>query len=167
MQTTPRGIKYPEASDNPKRTDLQELAETADTAIGNLASDVASLHEDTGWIDALLQNGFEEYNNSYTPRYRRLGKLVVVQGAVKPTGSTAQTQLNSGGDAGSPMFTLPVGFRPSHRVANVQQGSSYAIWHLIVHTNGAVVGSRYRTGATAGGAIAGSWLPFHVTYLID
>jgi hypothetical protein len=63
--------------------------------------------QDSGWIYPALANGF--YNNvggTYgTTRYRKIGSVVYLEVAV----------TRSVGD-GLPMFTLPVGYRPSQQL---------------------------------------------------
>lgn len=60
---------------------------------------------DTGWIDANLENGWENLEGGYPPvGFRRVGDRVHLRGAVKKGGTTATT-----------LFTLPEGFRPPYK----------------------------------------------------
>jgi len=62
---------------------------------------------DTVWLYPTLQNGWVNFNTEYgSMRYRRINNIVTIEGLVK------------GGTIGytSPVFTLPVGFRPASRI---------------------------------------------------
>lgn len=64
---------------------------------------------DTGWIQVTggigFQNGWVDYD-SRTARYRKINGIVYFEGIVK----------NGTVGSGTPMFTLPAGFRPTNRV---------------------------------------------------
>ena len=58
--------------------------------------------EDSGWITAKLENGWENLGNDYAPvGFRKIGNQVYLRGGVKKGGTSATT-----------LFTLPEGFRP-------------------------------------------------------
>ena len=99
MAITPKGIYYPEGTTNSNFvTIFSTLASSIDSALGDFTYD-------SGWIDVQdsdLMGNWEKVNTTGSrPRYRRIGKLVSMEGGVR------------GGTTGaSTIFTLPVGFRP-------------------------------------------------------
>lgn len=114
-----------------------------------------------GWIYPTLGSDFKTYGTSTADnqaRYRKDGRLVEVRGIVTPVNDIA------GSTTIYPIFTLPVGYRPSSPIYVVCQGSGNSSWLLRVATNGEVGFSRYRNGDTTTTASAGAWLPFQVTF---
>lgn len=60
--------------------------------------------EDTGWINASLQNGWANYGAPFeTVQYRRKNGIVYIQGFCNSAGNRAVETI---------IFTLPAGFRP-------------------------------------------------------
>ena len=118
--------------------------------------------EDSGWQTASLTGDFKAYqdNSKYTPRYRKIGKVVEIEGVVSPT----KTLTGSGTQV--TIFTLPTDFMPSESRYAVCQGSGINRWVLQVNTNGTVTFSRYGK-ADYTDINAGDWLPFNITYMID
>ena len=121
-----------------------------------------------GWIYPTLGSDFAMYGTDESAnktRYRRDGRLVEVRGIVKPA-----VDLPKDGDGNTaiyPIFTLPVGYRPSSPIYAICQGSGNCTWLLRVNNNGEVGFSRYRNGDTSLTASAGAWLPFQVTFLAN
>lgn len=119
---------------------------------------------DTGWITATLTDGFKYYGTSpgNTPKYRKIGNMVEINGAVSPTSDIA------GSITKHEIFTLPEGFRPTGYSRNyIMQGSGTNIWCLSVATNGKVSMERYRSGDTYSTANTSAWLPFNATFFVD
>ena len=115
--------------------------------------------KDGGWENATLNSGFTQYDSGSTPQYRKVGKLVEIRGAVKPTSDIA-----SGGSA--TIFDLPTGCRPSNNIYVLCQGSGKNFWLLTIYEGGSIVVSRY--GSTANAKCpTGAWLPFHATFTVD
>lgn len=78
---------------------------------------------DTGWTNVTLVNGWS--GGGSTPRYRRVGRVVYIEGMV--SGGTSNT-----------IFTLPAGFRPT------QDNLSFAysdVGGVTVWTSGSVLGT--------------------------
>ena len=76
---------------------------------GDIYSNGRLVASDSGWIVPTLQSGWVNYDASYTPAsYRKIGSMVYLRGMLR-NGTLAN---NSGT---TPIFTLPAGFRPSHR----------------------------------------------------
>ena len=118
--------------------------------------------EDSGWQTASLTGDFKAYqdNSKYTPRYRKIGKVVEISGVVSPT------KTLSGSGTQVTIFTLPTDFMPSESRYAVCQGSGINRWVLQVNTNGTVTFSRYGK-ADYTDINAGDWLPFNITYMVD
>lgn len=114
-----------------------------------------------GWIYPTLTSNFEMYGTSASdnqPRYRKDGRLVEIRGIVKPTADIA------GSTTVYPIFTLPVGYRPSSPIYTVCQGSGNCTWLLRINPSGEVGFSRYRNGDATTTAAVGAWLPFQATF---
>lgn len=118
--------------------------------------------EDSGWQTASLTGDFKAYqdNSKYTPRYRKIGKIVEIEGVVSPT----KTLTGSGTQV--TIFTLPTDFMPSESRYAVCQGSGINRWLLQVNTNGTVTFARYGKSDYTD-INAGDWLPFNITYMVD
>ena len=116
-----------------------------------------------GWITPTLEGGFELYStgSASAVRYRKVGGIVEIRGAVKPTTAIA------GSDTTYPIFTLPEGYRPSNVLRVVCQGSYWYHWLLMVKTNGEVSFSRYSDGTKFTEAPTTAWLPFQITFIAD
>ena len=116
---------------------------------------------DSGWIDATLTSDFTVYDTA-TPKYRKVGNMVEVVGAVKSKSAIA------GSTTQYPIFTLPEGYRPLNTaIVAICQGSGTNIWTLRINTNGVVSFERYRSGTSYVATSTSSWLPFHVMFFVD
>lgn len=116
---------------------------------------------DSGWQTLSLTSDFAAYDGTATPKYRKIGKVVEVRGAVKPTKtlSSSNTEIVIG--------TLPSGFRPSgYLITHICQGSGGATWLLTIQTDGRVTAARYRNGDTFTNMETSHWLPFQVTFTV-
>lgn len=118
--------------------------------------------EDTGWIDLEFSSDFENYNGtaSNNPKYRKIGKVVMLQGIATPVEKTPadSSQLE--------LFTIPEEIRPSKVFYQLCQGTSSNKWLLTVNTDGKVTFSRYGTSDLTS-ANPGNWLPFNIVYFRD
>ena len=115
---------------------------------------------DTGWIEATLSSAFANYYTDQTVQYRRVGQVVEIRGAVKPT-----AQIAAGGTG--VIFTLPEGFRPSRQINKLQQGTDSNIWLMTVGIDGTVQLARYRTGSTANAIATTVWLNVPITFTVE
>lgn len=118
---------------------------------------------DTGWITpALNATYFHVYSSSDSAKIRRVGKVVMLQGAIQPTAALVSA---GAGD----IFAAPLDaqFRPSAapsgRIVGVMQGSGTANWALSVYPTGEVLFERWSGGTLA----TSTWLPFNITWLVD
>ena len=134
---------------------IDMLVEVYDKGIYQLNKDLI----DTDWIYPTISGGFVEYASEWKPRYRKIGKLVEICGAVKPTKNTFV------GQDPITIFTLPEDFRPPVNIPELCQGSSRSIWYFEVSDAGNVSVSRSRDSFDAYDTVdSGSWFPFNVTY---
>lgn len=84
---------------------------------------------DTGWVELTLQNGWV-VSAGRTPRVRRIGNVVHMQGRVQ------------GGTAGSTIATLPTQFRPSQaETIDVRDGTTANSGGLAINSNGSITPS--------------------------
>lgn len=120
--------------------------------------------DDTGWIDLSLGSDFTSYSDGQKPRYRKIGKMVEIVGAVKPI---KDLTFSSASDNYS-ISTIPENIRPSEQSTTLCQGSSNYTWTLVVRTDGILRMERHRNGSGSYvNATTSNWLPFHVFYFID
>ena len=116
---------------------------------------------DSGWQTLTLASNFTTYSSNTVPSYRKVGKVVEVVGAVKPTATLAN------GTTEYTIATLPTGYRPTkNQVTLICSGSGRAIWLLSITTSGQVIFSRYRIGDTFIDAPTDAWLPFQATFTV-
>lgn len=102
MPTTPRGIWTPSDSDDWDLTvDWAANAASIDTAITNAVAEAQPV--DLGWTPITLLNGWTA-DLSRTPRIRRVGNVISMQGQV--TGGTSTTIAGIGTSLGPSLFTL-------------------------------------------------------------
>lgn len=118
---------------------------------------------DTGWKKATLTSDFETYagNAENTLQYRRRGGMVHVKGVVTPKATLA------GGTTNYTITTLPVGYRPQTQSNFVCQGSGAAVWLCTVTAAGLVRFARYRNGSAWADAVANTWLPVDISFILE
>lgn len=118
---------------------------------------------DSGWNTLTLASGWVAYETAQAPKYRKIGSLVELCGAVKPTAATTL------GDSAVAFGTLPAGYRPNGNRHQLCQASGTRSWLLTVYPNGDAGAARlraqnstsYQTAATT------EWLTFHIMYFVD
>lgn len=103
-------------------------------------------------------SNFTTYLTGSEPHFVKMGKVVFMYGAAKPTAEIAKSST-------AQMFTIPEGFRPCYGIQQLCQGSVRKIWLLSINTEGVVTFGRMRNGADAEVTGTGDWLPFSVTYI--
>ena len=150
---------YPDESTPLSAENLNQLQTNTEKAINEVNE---NLTVGSGWVDLEFSSNFENYNGiaSNNPKYRRIGKIVMLQGLATPVEKTPadSTQVE--------LFTLPEEARPSKEFYQLCQGTGNNKWLLTVNTNGSVSFSRYGTNDWAS-ANPGNWLPFNITYFVD
>ena len=118
--------------------------------------------QDIPWTELTLASGWTAYSTARTPMYRRVGSMVEVRGAVKPT---AETSL---GTSSVTFGNLPPGCRPVNmEVTAICQGSGVKEWLFTVDTDGNVCASRMRTMNSTAYQSAGTseFMVFDVSFL--
>lgn len=117
---------------------------------------------DSGWKTASLTADFKPYqdNINYTPKYRKIGKVVHIVGVVKPAKTISATSNSV------TIFTLPPEYKPSIPTYTLCQGSGNNKWLLTVSDNGNVGFSRYGVDKNVD-VTESTWLPFNITYMVD
>lgn len=118
---------------------------------------------DSGWLTCAINTSgkFTIYDNGSNIRYRKIGKMVEVVGAIKPKEAI---------DAGTESYvfgTLPSGYRPSLAITERAQGSGGNSWLFSITTGGDLRYSRYSNGSSCILLPAATWLPFHATFFTD
>lgn len=114
---------------------------------------------DSGWLYPTLEE-FSNYGDSQSVKYRKVGKLVTIQGIVK-----SNATILAGGSGN--IFTLPDGYKPSSTIYKLCQGSYSNHWLLTVSSNGSVTLNRYSQGGTYVDLSTDEWLPFYCTFMVD
>lgn len=132
-----------------------ERLDALEAKVANLESIVGT---DTGWIDLPLDSGIQAYNSGQTPKYRKVGKIVFLRGAVTNVANRDTT-----------IATLPVGFRPASisypyvQNTSIRTGNFAMFSRLIVGTDG-----RIRLEAISDGAAFGNkWFPITCNFVIE
>ncbi len=122
---------------------------------------------DSGWKTPSISSSLTNYDSNAINalKYRRVGKIVDIRGAVSPANTSALANGNS-----VTAFTLPTGYRPSYTRTYIFQGSGLCIFMVQVQSGGAVTIARYRNvGSTSypTSVATGTWLPISATFTID
>lgn len=115
---------------------------------------------DSGWITHPLVSGWVAYNSDQTPKYRKVGNVVQIVGAVKPTSTTT---------VGSTFVTvgrLPSGYTPSYRILGINPASGSNRVAVSVETGGSVAAGRYGTGTGYVDVTTTSWLPICINFMV-
>ena len=114
------------------------------------------------WERLTLSSEFKNYNNdiAYQPKIKKEGNVVTIVGIVSPTADITNTSTEH------TICSIPEQYRPRDiPVHQLCQASGMNRWLLIVGIGGNVTLSRYGiTEMTT--ALANSWLPFTITYLV-
>lgn len=143
-----KGIE-PNDANNEYWHDMVDIDEIVDSKLAEL---------DTGWVYPSLSDKFKVYSLGVSEvRYRRIGDIVYIRGAVTPTVEIASGEITT-------IFTLPAGYRPSDLNVNViMQGTGMNRWCLSINTGGAVNAQRY--GISENSKIPeGTWMNIDVAF---
>lgn len=118
------------------------------------------IYEDTGWKALTFQSGFSNYSSSNICRYRRIGKIVHLEGIFKNTNA-----ISSGNS--TKMGTISdTTCRPPATQYSVQQGSSVNKFAMSVASDGSIYIQRYGTTSDTQ-VTAGAWLHCYMTWFVD
>lgn len=120
------------------------------------------LYEDTGWKDVTYSSGYSAYSSNDAVRYRRIGKVVHLEGAFKNanalTSSNTEVKFASISDSTC---------RPSKIQITLQQGSGANKFMLSINPNGDLKWARYGTTVTNTSISSGSWFNCVATWFVD
>ena len=118
---------------------------------------------DSGWNTLTLASGWVAYETAQAPKYRKIGSLVELCGAVKPTAATTL------GDNAVAFGILPAGYRPNSNRHQLCQASGTRSWLLTVYPNGNAGAARLRAQNSTSyqSAATTEWLTFHIMYFVD
>lgn len=124
---------------------------------GIIRSDYRSVEEyTTNWF----YDGWTPYRTIDSPVVRKYGRIVSLTGALKNT--TAKTLNNTP----QKVFGISSGLSPRQEVCVVCNGSNTNKFLMRITTDGDVTFERYTSGTTYSSIAAGSWFPFHVTWIV-
>ncbi len=112
---------------------------------------------DTNWqIMTLASSTFAYYDNDHKLKIRKIGNVVYIRGAVKPTVEISSSAV---------IAIIPTGYRPSEQSVFVCQGGGMNRWDLRIENNGRMTIERYGT-TTASAIPVDAWLPICISYSI-
>lgn len=119
------------------------------------------VHDDTGWVDIALKDGYTPYTDAHPLQVRRIGKIVHMRNVV--TNDNAVTF-----DGSQVIANLPEQFRPSKDERSVQQGSGSNRFIITVYTFGDIRLDRYSNNTDYRNETgANSWLNMYMTWFVD
>lgn len=117
---------------------------------------------DSGWQNVIFKSGFSNYSNTNPMRYRRIGKIVHLEGIIKNT--TAFTP-NTGTTI---IATIDDPYcRPTYSQYTLMQGTDANKFLLIINSDGTIGISRYGTTAASTQVTANSWLHTNTTWMVE
>lgn len=125
----------------------------------------AMLADDSDWQSVTFTSDFANYSTATPPanplQYRRVGKIVELTGAAKPT------RVITGSADTVTICTLPSGYRPAQTVYEICHGSGTDTWLLTISAAGNVMFSRYERDKSYYDTTANTWLPIHAVFFTD
>ena len=128
---------------------------------GTVTGALDTYAKDSGWTEVTFTSSFENYGGSAHLPYRKIGKVVVLAGTIKPTATIAA------GSTATAICTLPTGYRPSEQFYLVCHGSTRYYWLLNITTGGSVTFARYGGSDAYVDAPNTTWLPLHAVFFVD
>lgn len=142
----------------------EALAAYQGKLLNDRINNVSSAIVDSGWntLNVDTSNGFSHYSDGQKVQYRKIGKIVNMRGAVRNNWNGRQVDTT-----GWYIGTLPSGYRPSHSIQAVNQGSGINRHLLEIDSDGTVsVGARYG-GNSYVDMKKDNWLTCNITFFID
>ena len=107
-----------------------------------------------------FSTGWSEYTTGEYPKLIKCGNIVTLSGSMK---NTSAITVN---DTGKLIFTIPADYRPSYEIRGVVFLSSGTNrYGVSVYTDGGVYVERCTNGTSYSSMSAGSWFPFHITWV--
>lgn len=146
-----------EATVNGLNTDISNLTRHL-TSVEETVEELLNAEEDTGWLDLPLASGIQAYSNAQTPKYRKIGKIVFIRGAVTNIQNRDTT-----------IATLPAGFRPASISYPYVQNTSIRTGNFAMFSRMAVgTDGRIKLEAISDGAAFGNkWFPITCSFVIE
>ena len=86
---------------------------------------------DSGWIDLPLATGITAYSDAQKPRYRKVGKTIILNGVYR--GAVGENVT---------IATLPTGYRPSKKVIVATASVGQMFSKLSIETSGEIILNR-------------------------
>lgn len=152
--------------DNINATNVETVDVTADyikadTVEGSIITSDINGDSCVDWYMLDVTAEFTPYTEDSTPRCRKVGAVVNVQGVLKPTTSFTSSSTGVAMTASG----LPEGFSPKFDIVTVCQGTGMNRWALRIRSDGILYMERY--GGTSYATVPDTaWLPFNVTYFV-
>lgn len=123
-----------------------------------------NIRDDTGWIDLPLNTAIvKEYSEGRRPKYRVIGKVVEIRGAVTP-----KKKITFDESKGNNVVAyIPQQYAPAHYINRVQQGSNAFHFLESINNAGAISIDKYTNNTTVRQETpVNSWLNINMVYLI-
>ena len=122
---------------------------------------------DSGWKTPSISSKLTNYNSNSANalKYRRVGKVVDICGAVSPANATALANGES-----VTAFTLPAGYRPAYTRTYVCHGSGLGVFMVQAQSGGGITIARYRSTGSSSyptSVATSTWLPISIAFTID
>lgn len=146
-------------------TDTQYPSAKATYNALNTKANINHTHEnisDSGWQNVIFESGFQNYDTNHPVRYRRIGKIVHLEGIIKNTNA-----FTPGTTEKKVAFIDDVYCRPSYPQTALMQGSDGNKFLLTINPTGDIDVSRYGTTTATTEVTAGRWLNCYATWMIE
>lgn len=117
---------------------------------------------DSGWQNVIFESGFQNYDTNHPVRYRRIGKIVHLEGIIKNTNA-----FTPGTTEKKVAFIDDVYCRPSYPQTALMQGSDGNKFLLTINPTGDIDVSRYGTTTATTEVTAGRWLNCYATWMVE
>lgn len=117
---------------------------------------------DSGWQNVIFESGFQNYDTNHPVRYRRIGKIVHLEGIIKNTNA-----FTPGTTEKKVAFIDDIYCRPNYPQTALMQGSDGNKFLLTINPTGDIDVSRYGTTTPTTEVTAGRWLNCYATWITD
>ena len=163
--TNKENISNKTTSLSSSNTDTQYPSAKATYNALNTKANINHTHEnisDSGWQNVVFKSGFSDYSSTNPMRYRRIGKIVHLEGIIKNTSAfTPNTGTTIVATIDDPYC------RPTYSQYTLMQGTGANRFLLIINSDGTIGISRYGTTTTSTQVEAGSWLHTNASWMIE
>ena len=163
--TNKENISNKTTSLSSSNTDTQYPSAKATYNALNTKANINHTHEnisDSGWQNVVFKSGFSNYSSTNPMRYRRIGKIVHLEGIIKNTSAfTPNTGTTIVATIDDPYC------RPTYSQYTLMQGTGANRFLLIINSDGTIGISRYGTTTTSTQVEANSWLHTNASWMIE